>query len=577
MVIHSDSDRASTVARMILEGFDKHYRIFRQVAAHAKERFERADWAGVRETARLRIDLYDERASETVAALAARFTRLDTSVLDWQAVKRQYISLLYDHEQPECAETFYNTVACRCLDRTYYRNEYIFLRPSTSTEFIDADQPTYRCFYPEPYKLRRTLRAIIDSFELALPFANLARDLRYVVRALRHHFLIEERAANFHVQVLSSLFYRNKGAYVVGRIINGNSEYPFAVAVRHAVDGEQLCLDALLLKPEHIGTLFSLGRSYFMVDMRVPSAWVSFLRQIMPTKPSAELYTSVGLQKQGKTLFYRDLLQNLRHSNDSFVVAPGARGLVMMVFTLPSFPYVFKVIRDEFGPPKLITRREVLAKYRMVKYHDRVGRMADMLEYSQVAFPIARMDPALIDELKASCGRSLEWDGDRVVIGHLFIERRLTPLDVWLRNAGDSRLRATLLGLGSAIRELAEANIFPGDLLLKNFGITRWGRVVFYDYDEIQYLTDVNFRKMPVARDYDEEMAGEPWFSVGPNDVFPEELPRFMFPEGRQRELFLQLCGDLTEPAWWQARQAEVRAGLQRDFMPYPQAIRFRR
>jgi isocitrate dehydrogenase kinase/phosphatase len=331
------------------------------------------------------------------------------------------------------------------------------------------------------------------------------------------------------------------------------------------------------LKAENIGTLFSLGRSYFMVDMHVTSAWVGFLRQIMPTKPSAELYTSVGLQKQGKTLFYRDLMQSLKQSNDAFVTAPGARGLVMMVFTLPSFPYVFKVIRDEFGPPKQITRREVLQKYLMVKYHDRVGRMADMLEYSQVAFPIARMDPALLAELQSTCARSLERDGDHVVLSHLYIERRLTPLDVWLRNAGDSRLRAALLGLGAAIRELAEADIFPGDLLLKNFGITRWGRIVFYDYDEIQYLTDVNFRKLPEARDYDDEVSGEPWFSVGANDVFPEEFARFMFPEGRQRELFLELCGDLLDPAWWQARQAEVRAGVQPDFIPYPEDVRFRR
>jgi isocitrate dehydrogenase kinase/phosphatase len=311
--------------------------------------------------------------------------------------------------------------------------------------------------------------------------------------------------------------------------------------------------------------------------MDVPSAWVTFLNHMMPTKARAELYTAVGLQKQGKTLFFRDLQENLRHSNDSFVVAPGARGLVMMVFTLPSFPFVFKIIRDEFGPPKQITRREVRNKYLMVKYHDRVGRMSDMLEYSYVALPVARMEPALLEELERSCASNLERAGEHLVIKHMFIERRLTPLDIWLREAGESRLRSTIMGVGAAIRELAEANIFPGDLLLKNFGITRWGRIVFYDYDELQHLTDVCFRKMPAARDYDEEMAGEPWFSVGPNDVFPEEFPRFMFPEGRQRELFLQMCGELTDAAWWQARQEEIRGGVQRDFVPYPQEIRFRR
>jgi isocitrate dehydrogenase kinase/phosphatase len=571
------SNRAHDIARTILDGFDKHYRLFREVAAHAKERFEHADWAGVREAARIRIDMYDRRVTEAFEAVQTRFPSPIVEEVDWQEVKREYIALLYGHKQPECAETFYNSVACRVLDRTYYRNEYIFWRPAVSTEFIDAEQPTYRCFYPAAHGLRRTLRAIVESFELKLPFEDLGRDLRNVVRALRAHFGgKEERAPNFHVQVLSSLFYRNKGAYIVGRIINGHLEHPFAVPVRHAVEGKSLALDALLLKPEHIGTLFSLARAYFMVDMDVPSAWVSFLRQLMPTKSRAELYTAVGLQKQGKTLFYRDLQQSLKHSTDSFVIAPGARGLVMMVFTLPSFPYVFKVIRDEFGPPKQITREEVMAKYLLVKYHDRVGRMADTLEYSQVAFPIARMDPKLMEELERSCASSLERDGDRVVIKHMYIERRVTPLDLWLRGASEERARTTIMGLGAAIRELAEANIFPGDLLLKNFGITRWGRVVFYDYDEVQYLTDVCFRKLPPPRDYDEEIASEPWFPVRQNDIFPEELPQFLFPPGRQRELFLTLCGELTDPEWWQARQEEVRAGKQRDLYPYPDEIRFK-
>ncbi len=253
------------------------------------------------------------------------------------------------------------------------------------------------------------------------------------------------------------------------------------------------------MKQENIGRVFSLARAYFMVDMEVPSAFVEFLESVLPTKPKAELYTMLGLQKQGKTLFYRDLIEHMKHSTDTFVMAPGVRGAVMAVFTLPSFPYVFKIIRDWFDPPKDSDRRRVNEKYLMVKYHDRVGRLADTLEYSFVALPLARFDKALLEELRRVAASAVEVDGDKVVIRHVYIERRMVPLDVYVRDVGDDeeRLLAAIKEYGAAIRELAGANIFPGDLLLKNFGVTRYGRVVFYDYDEIAPITECTFRQIP--------------------------------------------------------------------------------
>ena len=570
------SELSQEIAATILDGFNKHYRLFRQIAAEAKERFERADWKSVREASRARIDFYDVRVREAAVTVLERFPNARSDDALWPQIKRAYIGLLYDHKQPECAETFYNSVACRVLERTYYKNENIFWRPAVSTEFIEGDKPTYRCYYPAVQGLRSALRAIVDDFGLRLPFEDLRRDLRYLLRALRAQIPRGyRRQPNFQVQVLSSLFYRNKGAYLVGRILNGNQEQPFAVSLRHTAKGGALYLDAMLLDTEHISSLFSLARAYFMVDMDVPSAWVSFLKQLMPGKPISELYTAVGLQKQGKTLFYRSLQEHLKHSTDQFVVAPGARGMVMMVFTLPSYPYVFKLIRDSFEPPKQTSREEVRGKYLLVKHHDRVGRMADTLEYSDVAFPLARVEPKLLAQLRASCAQSLIESGDQLIIRHLYIERRMVPLDIWVREADDTRLRRAVEEYGRAIRELAEANIFPGDLFLKNFGINRWGRVVFYDYDEIQYLTDLNFRRMPTPRDDGEETSGEAWFYVGPHDIFPSEFPTFLFTAGKQRELFKELHPELADAGWWRAQQEAIRAGAQPDLFPYPDATRF--
>ncbi|HEU4646399.1 MAG TPA: bifunctional isocitrate dehydrogenase kinase/phosphatase [Burkholderiales bacterium] len=572
-------ERAAEVARAILAGFDRHYRLFREAAARAKTLFERAEWEALRILARERIQMYDQRVQEAVEEARVRFPEAETDESLWRSIKLAYIPLLHEHRQPECAETFYNSVACAVLDRRYYRNEFIFWRPAVATEHLEGEEPAYRSYYPLRTGLRNTLAAIVRGFELANPWEDLNRDLRNVVRALRARFPRPSRARpSLQIQVLGSLFFRNKAAYAVGKIVNGSEEVPFAVPILQNERGE-LYLDALLLDADRLIILFSFARAYFFVDMEVPAAVVSFLRQLMPRKPRAEMYMAVGLAKQGKTMFYRDLFYHLKHSSDNFAVAPGIKGMVMLVFTLPSFPYVFKVIRDRFAPPKDMDRQTVKDKYQLVKYHDRVGRLADTLEYSLVALPRERFDAALLEELTSQAASSIEFEQDKIVIKHVYIERRMQPLNLYLAEAsadGDAaRVRQALYEYGYAIKELAGAGIFPGDMLLKNFGVTRHNRVVFYDYDEIAYMIDCNFRRIPPPRSIEDEMSAEPYYSVGPQDVFPEQFAHFLVSDPQAREVFLERHADLMQPEFWAGKQARIRAGVQEDVYPYPEAIRF--
>jgi isocitrate dehydrogenase kinase/phosphatase len=574
-------ERAAEVARAILAGFDKHYRLFREASARAKTLFERADWAALRALARERIQMYDRRVLEAVDEVRARYPEAERDESLWRSIKLAYIPLLHEHRQPECAETFYNSVACAVLERRYYRNEFIFWRPAVATEHLEGDEPAYRSYYPLRKGLRRTLRAIVQGFGLASPWEDLHRDLKSVLHALRKRFPRPARARpSLQIQVLGSLFFRNKAAYAVGKIVNGSEEVPFAVPILQNERGE-LYLDALLLDADQLIVLFSFARAYFFVDMEVPAAYVSFLRQLMPKKPRAEMYMCVGLAKQGKTMFYRDLFYHLKHSSDNFVVAPGIKGMVMLVFTLPSFPYVFKIIRDRFAPPKEMDRQTVKDKYQLVKYHDRVGRLADTLEYSLVALPLERFDPVLLEELRSEAASNIEFEDDKIVIKHVYIERRMQPLNLFLAEAtadhDAARVRQALHEYGYAIKELAGAGIFPGDMLLKNFGVTRHNRVVFYDYDEIAYMIDCNFRRIPPPRSIEDEMSAEPYFSVGPLDIFPEQFARFLVSDPQAREVFLERHADLMQPEYWADKQARIRAGLQEDVYPYPEEIRFRR
>ena len=596
-----DSTVAYDIAKAMMDGFNRHYRLFRTESARAKHRFETADWHGQQRAQRERIEFYDLRVREASTRLEREFRAGEQPMDIWQQVKLHYIGLLVNHHQPELAESFFNSVTTKILHRSYFQNDFIFVRPAVSTEYIENDEsekrPSYHCYYPTLDSMNAVLLRLVQDFDLRLPFDNLERDVALVGAAMTQRLGDAKLRANFQIQVLSGLFFRNKGCYIVGKLINGFNEFGFALPVLHNRAG-RLEIDAALFGEDDLLMLFSFARAYFMVDMEIPSAYVQYLRSMMPRKPRNEIYNALGLAKQGKTLFYRDFLHHLRHSSDKFRIAPGIKGMVMLVFDLPSFPYVFKVIKDYYPPQKDTTREQIKGKYLLVKQHDRVGRMADTLEYSEVGFPRERFDDALIREIEKFAPSQLEIsdrDGDgqvEVIIKHVYIERRMIPLNIYLQEAFDAgganatdtspaaerareQIERGVVEYGNAIKDLVAANIFPGDMLWKNFGITRHGKVVFYDYDEIEYITDCNFRRVPAPRNEEDEMSGEVWYSVGPRDVFPETFAPFLLGNPAVRKVFMQHHADLLDVAFWQGHKERIQSGYVFDVFPYDQDKRF--
>jgi isocitrate dehydrogenase kinase/phosphatase len=567
-------DHSAAAATTLLAGFDRHYALFRYNAQQAKTRFESGDYHGIRRLAKERIAFYDQRVQEAYVLMREQFGNQVTSGNFWQNVKRSFTLMLSEHRQPELAETFFNSVTTKLLDREYFRNDILFVRPQVSTDYLDSDPPSYRIYYPHQRGLKQTLLDIAVDIGLACPWEDIQRDLRLVRKAICERLERPWRSqSDLQIHVLRSLFFRNKGAYLIGRVINDGDPIPFAAPILRSSKG-RLFIDTLMFQPEQIGVLFSFSRTYFMVDMEVPSAVVQFLRSLLPNKPKSELYTMLGLQKQGKTLFYRDLLHHLKHSSDRFKTADGIKGLVMLVFTLPSFPYVFKIIKDKRS--KDVTREHIMSKYQLVKVHERAGRMADTWEYSNVAFPRARFESSLIDEIKEFAPSMITEIDSQIVLRHLYIERRMIPLNLYLEHATESETDHAVKEYGDAIKQLVAANIFPGDMLYKNFGMTRQHRVVFYDYDEIQYLTECNFRRIPPPRTPEDEMASEPWYTVGPNDVFPEEFETFLLGQPRLRQAFMRHHANLLDADYWSAQQERIRKGILDDVFPYPEQIRFR-
>ncbi len=568
----TDSRLANLAASAIFRTFDTYQQEYKALTRQAKQRFEQQDWHGIQADMAGRLELYPRQINAVVAEIKTILEERDTSTIVWASMKAVYSGLIAQRDDWELAETFFNSVTRRIFTTVGVNPQLEFIATDFETPLTCASEPIFRTYQRLPTSIA-LIEKILRDYAFAMPYRDLERDVQRVAMLMEAHLYALGASPRFErLEVLRPIFYRNKGAYIIGRIIHGQQTIPFVLALLSNPTG--VYVDAVLLEEHEVSILFSFTRSHFLVDVDRPYDLVQFLTTIMPSKRIAELYIAIGHHKHGKTELYRDLLQHLATSDDRFEIAVGERGMVMIVFTLPSYDVVFKLIKDRFAPPKDTTRRGVIQKYQLVFRHDRAGRLVEAYEFEYLKLERARFSPELLAELEAVAASTVSVEGQHVVIKHLYVERRVLPLDVHLRQAPQAAAEAATLDFGNAIKDLAISNIFPGDMLLKNFGVTRNGRVVFYDYDEIDLLTDCNFMHMPEPQSYDEDMASEPWFAVGPHDVFPEEFKHFLGLRADLRRIFDEHHGELLTVDYWRDIQARLNAGEVIDIFPYDQRRR---
>jgi isocitrate dehydrogenase kinase/phosphatase len=537
---------------------------FHIITRRGADRFLHCDWPGAYADAAERLGLYSRMLDELVVAIRGLMgSRLEEKPI-WAATKAVYSSLITHCNEWEIAESFFNSLTRRVFATAGVNQQIEFVDSDFDAPPTDSSGSVQRSY--RGAELGALLVAILT--ELGFPRECFA-DLPAASAAAAARLEIELGGSVGRIEMIESVFFRGKGAYLVGSAFRANDGHslPLALALLNGETG--ITLDAVLTGEDDIAILFSFTRSYFRVDAARPYELVRFLKTLMPRKPLAELYTAIGYNKHGKTEFYRDFLRHLQGSQDQFEKAEGERGMVMVVFTLPSYDVVFKLIKDRFDYPKDSSRSEVMRKYRLVFEHDRAGRLVEAYEFEHLRIPRDRFRSELLGELQRCAADSVSVGDDYVVINHLYVERRVRPLNLYLAETDELAARAAVIDYGQAIKDLAATNIFPGDLLLKNFGVTRHRRVVFYDYDELCWLTDCDFRELPAPTSYEEEIAAEPWFFVHENDIFPEEFPRFLSFRPDLLETLIEYHGDLFQAAAWRRVQAALRAGNILDIFPY--------
>lgn len=576
------AEAAAQAAERIEAGFAVYHERFREITREVAELFAQRDWAAVRSKTVVRMRLQSAHVGEALAEVRALLGRggIDPGAHEtWVELKGAFDQQVLGRDDVELAKTFFNSLTRRVFSHVGVDPEIDFQSEDIPFPYRGWEMASARLYAVRSVDAA-VVRRVLEDARFATPFHDLEGDAERaaerIVAGLGAAWGDAELEA---LDVLRPVFYRNKAAYLVGRARRGGGEdggedsdgdgrlVPLVLAILHGPEG--LEVDAVLPTEDEASILFSFARWYFHADVASPREVIGFLQSILPRKRIAELYMSLGYSKHAKTELYRDLMAVMGRSDQRFVVAPGQRGLVMAVFTLPAYEFVFKLIKDRFPPQKTTTRWEVMEKYRQVLEQDRVGRMVDFQEFEHLPLPRERFGDELLTELLEVAGDSVHLGDGQVVFDHVYLERRVTPLDVFLREEPAEAAAAAVADYGRCLEDLAAANVFPGDLLLKNFGVTRHGRVVFYDYDEFTPLVTCNFRRFPETDDPDQAMSDVPWFSVDEHDVFPEELRRFLGLEGELRAVFEERYSHLFEIGFWRRTQARIEAGDLLDVFPY--------
>ena len=556
----------SNAANTIFASFEDYNHEFCIITQRAHRRFEEREWKLGQRDAVERIELYDHRVVACLADLVGIMGAHIANQSTWRQVRDQYSERISHCTDSEFYKTFFNSLTRKAFNTIGVNTDVEFLAPDLEPT-LNGSEPPVRSYLNEE-SLLPIVESILEQFPSARLFRDFARTTCFVVDEIHDYAETYHRGNPIRtVEMLAPVFYRATRAFLVGRIQGDGWIAPLILAFKNDDDG--IVVDAVITSNNEVRSLFGFSRSYLHVDLPAVGAAVKFLRSFMPKKGVDELYTVLGRAKQGKTERYRRLYKHLTASTDEFVPAEGERGMVMIVFTLPSYDLVFKVIRDRFAYPKTTSRADVMEKYQFVFKHDRAGRLVDAQEFRQLRFSKSRFCAELLGELLDQAGHTCRLDGDDLIIEHCYIERRLRPLNLYLHEVNGVAAYRAVIDYGQAIKDLARSNVFPGDLLLKNFGVTANGRIIFYDYDELCLVTDCSFRDLPSARFEEDETRAEPWFYVGQNDVFPEQFANFLGLPKRLRETFMQYHQDLLTADYWRSLKSCHEADKLLEVIPY--------
>ena len=578
------NNEADLAARLTLDGFESFNAVFRTISRRAQQRFETKDWAGGLRDAAERLDSYEKSLDLVAARLDLTLGPLAREHSVWIAAKPRFARLVARRYDIDRAETFFNSVTRKML-RTIGINrevEFFYLHPKATAS--QRAETVYRT-YTKAADTASLVKKILEEFPFGVGYENVERDAEFIAREIDLHvWPVAGPDRPYSIDIVNVIFYRNKEAYIVGRIVADARTIPLIIPLASGDAG--VYAETVLLHESEASIAFSFAYSYFFVDVERYDELLTFLRSSIPHAELAELYTSLGYNRHAKTEFYRDLHRFVHVSKEEFVIAPGLEGAVMIVFTLPNFDFVFKVIKDRpcflrsrHDTQKVITQEQVRSQYNFVSHRDRAGRMVDTQEFENLRFKKRRFSDALVAEFRQAAKRDVYMTDDYVIIRHVYVQKKVLPLPIYFRNEKNPEaIRHILVDFGYFLKDLAASGVFPCDLFNTwNYGVTQWGRVVLYDYDDVLPIERITFREKPLPRNESEETGPEEeWICATEQEFFMDEIERYSGIPGPLKGVFKAIHGDLYTLTFWNSLTEKLRNGEVFDVTPYDRSKRFR-
>lgn len=580
MTTNQAADRAAGLTLIAFDGFNA---AFQTMTRRANRRFEAKDWLGGRADAADRLDAYDKSLDEVAVNLENDLAELSREQSVWVAAKQRFATLVAQRFDIDRAETFFNSVTRRMLMTVGINREVEFFYLHPKSTVIHQKNTVHRS-YARMADTSSVVRSILNDLPFHVPYEDIDRDADLVAREIDLCLWpVIGLEKTYSIDVVRAVFYRNKGAYIVGRILVDTQRIPLVIPLLNGESG--IYVDTVLLHESEASIVFSFAYSYFFVDVERYDALIDFLRSMIPHAQMEELYTSLGYNRHGKTEFYRELHRFVHVSKEQFVIAPGLEGAVMIVFTLQHYGFVFKVIKDRpcflrssLDTPKGITQEQVRHRYDFVSHRDRAGRMVDTQEFENLRFKKKRFSNELLSEFTLAAKNNVTITNEYVVIHHVYVQRKVTPLPVYFQSEKDPEaIRHVLIDFGYFLKDIAASGVFPCDLFNTwNYGVTHWGRVVLYDYDDVLPIERITFREKPLPRNEMEETEPEEnWIVATDEDFFVDEIERYSGIPKPLTGVFKSIHGDLYTLRFWDALTERLGRGEIFDVIPYDRNKRF--
>jgi isocitrate dehydrogenase kinase/phosphatase len=567
-----------SAATWLYDEYHLFYKEFLNILDLAKLAFEKRDFASSIRVSSRRLSLYSISITEIGNRLKLKFPEIHKDIDQWWEVESCYQGLIQGEYDEDIARAYLHSLRRKIYQGEWRPTDYSFTEMDSAAGELSAQ--IVKSIELDGGLTKTVVREILNIPEFTSSYADIDDDSGRILDRVVGNLSRSPRNAQrlVRVEMINTGFYRNRGAYLVGRLVFEDGRLaPLIIALLNDESG--IYVDAVLTSETYAHNIFSSTLANFHVTSSYYHEVSAVLKSIMPRRPLGLHYSTIGYNHLGKVAVMRELESELVGTGMVLETAVGSKGTVAMGFASQNSAYNLKVIRDkptrQYKWGEFEGLESVIRKYTRVHEINRTGSMLDSIIYYNVRLDRRWFSSDLLTELLSNASMSVSLTGDDVIFKYLIVQIKLTPLTVYLENASEKQAETVIVNLGYCIKNNAAANIFNKDLDARNYGVSAFSMVYLFDYDALEELKEVKIRTNLDREDGEEDIPD--WYFEDGVVFLPEELVSGLcIPQRRLCDLFARRHANLLTTAYWNEIQQDLLAGTVPRVSVYPDSERVR-